>query len=250
MTISLRSLVHFTLSSAFGLTGCDDGRLDVLEPLASGGDSGTSGAAGAASGAVAGSMGRGGVYGGGGSGPAGSGGRSSLPSPFVIDDFEDGNTESLSIRQGYWYSTPDESEACSAYFRIEAIVDRPSNTHAIRAQGGNCTEWGSLLGLDLGGTVLTFDASSFDELRFWARADPGSETSVSVSLMDPRHFDTAVELTDEWREYVLPLDGFVFNDQGTEEPFDPDVLTHLQFFIFAPGAVDYWLDDIAFVRSE
>ena len=208
---------RFTLLGIFAvacLSACNDGRLDVLEPL------------------------------------DGTGGP--LASPFVLDDFEDGNTESLSISEGYWYFSPDPDPTCSGWFVIETTAGHDDTTHAIRTRGGGCTAWGALVGLDLGGSsdTDTFDASSFDALALWARAEPGSVTELSVSLMDPQHFDTVIDLGTEWQEFVLPLDGFAFNDQGTEQPYDVSRFTHLQFFVFSPDNFDFWLDDIAFVRTE
>ena len=196
------------------LSACDDGQLDVLEP-----HDGTGGL---------------------------------LASPFVLDDFEDSNTESLNIADGYWYLERDPTSTCRGSFPIETTAGHDGTTHALRTLGGGCTAWGALLGLDLGGSSDTdsFDASSFDALRLWARAEPGSVTELSVSLLDPQHFDTVVELGTEWQELVLPLDGFVFNDQGSEEPYDVSRLTHLQIFVFSADDFDFWLDDIAFVRFD
>jgi len=171
-----------------------------------------------------------------------------MASPFVLDDFEDGDTQSLSIADGYWYFEPDAT--CSGGFGIEVVAGRSESTHAVRARGSGCSEWGALLGLDLGGVGETFDASSFQELRFWARAEPGSFATISVSLLDPAHFDTDIALTGEWQEYVLPLDSFRFNDRGAAQAFDTGALTHLQFFAFTEAAFDFWLDDLAFVRTE
>ena len=191
------------------LSGCDN-RLDVLEPL------------------------------------DGSGGL--LASPFVLDDFEDGDTKSLSIPGGYWYFQPDGT--CSGVFPSEFTPDRPGNSHAMHTRGGGCTSWGSLLGLDLGGSGDVFDASGFDALRFWARAEPGFATTINVSLLNPQHFDTVIELDTEWQQFVLPLDGFMFNDKPPAQPYDPSKFTHLQFFVFSEAPFDYWLDDVAFVRGE
>ncbi|HEX6271880.1 MAG TPA: hypothetical protein VFZ53_02515 [Polyangiaceae bacterium] len=171
-----------------------------------------------------------------------------LASPFVLDDFEDGDTQSLNIDKGYWYFQPDAT--CTGGFGVELVAGRNGNTHAVRARGGGCTEWGALLGLDLGGVGETLDASSFHELRLWARAEPNTFATITVSLLEPVHFDTTIELTGEWQEYVLPLDTFVFNDRGTAQPFDTNVLTHLQFFVFTDQAFDFWLDDLAFVRTD
>jgi hypothetical protein len=241
-------LACFPLLGAAFLFACDDGRLDVLEPAHV--DSGASGGAGGTAGGAAGSLSSGGTSATGGGSTAGSSsaGSSSLPSPFVLDDFEDGDTQSLNIPEGFWYSQPDST--CSAPFGIETVVGRADNTHAIRTRGGVCTDWGALLGLDLGGTIETFDASSFDALRFSLRVEAGTPTELNVSLHTPVHFDTVIDATTEWQEFVLPLDGFFFNDRPPEQAFDVSRLTHLQFFVFSPEPFDFWLDDIAFVRSE
>lgn len=170
-------------------------------------------------------------------------------SPFVLDDFEDGDTQSLNIPEGYWYFRPDET-CSSGSFVIEATPERVENTHAIRARGGGCTAWGALLGLDLGGSGETFDASSFDALRLWARAEAGTVSTLSVSLLDPEHFDFIVEVSADWQELTLPLDDFAYNDDEVERPHDASRFTHLQFFVFSAEPFDFWLDDVAFVRSE
>ncbi len=212
----MASRTLFALLASFGvacLSACNGGRLDVLEPLESGSLGG------------------------------------SLPSPYVLDDFEDGDTRSLSIPEGYWYFEPDPT--CSGSFVIETTAGHDDITHAIRTRGGGCNAWGALVGLDLGsGETDTFDASSFDAIRLWARAEPGSVTELNVSLMDPQHFNTVIEVSTEWQEFVLPLDGFMFNDQPPEQPYDLTRFTHFQVFVFSADAFDFWLDDLAFVRSE
>jgi hypothetical protein len=208
---TLRFAIVLAASTATGALACD-GELDVIERASSG-----------APGAV--------------------------PSaPFVLDDFEDGDTQSSSIPEGYWYFTPDGT--CSGAFSIEPTPERAPNTHAIRFRGGGCTAWGALLGLDLGGAGPSFDASSLDALRLSARAEAGSVTALSVSLLDPQHFDVTLELGTDWRDVSLPFGDFTFNDNGAEEPFDTSGLTHLQFFVFSAEPFDIWLDDLAFVRSE
>jgi hypothetical protein len=251
MTTKRRILAHFALFSAACLGGCGDGRLDVLERLPATGGSAASGAAGRTSGGNAGGVTTGGFGGDGGRGTSGTSGSSGshLPSPFLLDDFEDSDTKSPNIPEGYWYFRKDG--ACtSGWLAVEMTQGELGQTHAIRSRGEGCGNWGALLGLDLGYEAGMFDASSFDALRLWARAEPGSFAQVSVSLLDPLHFDTLIVLDAEWREFVLPLDAFVFNDREPEEPFDVDRLTHLQFFVFSPDAFDFWLDDLAFVRFE
>ena len=236
-----RTFAALALLASTPLAGCD-GRLDVLEPerdaMTSGGTS-AGGSAGSSAGGGAGS----------GSGPGGSGAGGSLPvSPALLDDFEDGDTKSLGIDEGYWYFRPDGT--CTGVFASELTADRAGSTHSMRTRGGGCTEWGSLLGLDLGGSGDVYDASSFDALRFWARAEPGFATTINVSLLNPQHFDTVIGLGAEWQEYVLPLDGFTFNDRPPAQPYDPSKFTHLQFFVFSEEPFDYWIDDVAFVRAE
>jgi hypothetical protein len=251
MMTKRRILTHVALALAVCLGGCGDGRLEVLEPLPLTGGSAASGAAGQTSGGNAGGFPTGGFGGDGGRGTSGTSGSSgsNLPSPFLLDDFEDSDTKSPNIPEGYWYFETDGACA-SGWLAVEMTQGELGETHAIRSRGVGCRNWGALLGLDLGYDAGRFDASSFDALRLWARVEPGSSTEVSVSLLDPLHFDTLIGLDAEWREFVLPLDAFVFNDREPVEPFDVDRLTHLQFFVFSPDAFDFWLDDLAFVRFE
>lgn len=169
------------------------------------------------------------------------------PSPFVLDDFEDGDTQSPTIAEGYWYFQPDGT--CTGSFGVELDVDSAEGNRAIRARGGDCTDWGALLGLDLSNTE-TFDASSFDELRFRARTQPGVVLELTVSFLNPSHFDASVEATGEWTEYALPLDDFTLDGGGSSEPFDRSALTHLQFFVLSASTFDFWLDEVTLVRSR
>jgi hypothetical protein len=234
------------VSLIFCLAACDDGRLDVLEPLATGGTPGASGTAGDASGGTGNASMTGGTNGDGGRDGPGQGGRDgSLPSPFLLDDFEDGDTKSANIPDGYWYVQTDR-ECDDTILSIEATEGPFDETQAIRVRGDGCRDFGALLGLDLD----SFDASSFDALRLWARAESDEETEVSVSLLAPNHFDAAIRLDGEWREFEIPFDEFMFNDREPEDGFDIERLEHLQFFIVDRGAFDYWLDDLAFVRFD
>lgn len=240
MTNGGRARSTFRLASvaagclALLLAGCSDGQLETFEIVGAGGDQGGPGVAGASASAGSADQSNGGT------------GGSALVSPFVLDDFEDGDTVSF-IPGGVWYLQPDAT--CAPLYGCELVTDRPGSRRAMRARGGGCTIWGALLGLDLGVTPDQFDASSFQELRFWARASPGSEMELSVHLLDPLHFSTRIELTSDFREYRLPFDGFIFDDEGAPQVFDPSVLTHLQFFVLSSEDFDFWLDDVAFERS-
>jgi hypothetical protein len=221
---------------------CTDGKLEVLERSEEAGAAGTGGSPGPPLGGNGGSGGSGA----GGAGKSTGGSAGTLPmSPFAIDDFEDGNTESL-ILGGYWYGKPDPT--CTIPFSIEDITDRPGSTRAIRAHGGGCTAWGAFLGVDLRGSDPKFDTSSFTTLRFWARAEPGSVTELTVSLLEQAHFNTAIELTSDWQEFLLPLSGFEFDDAGDPRPLDRAAVEHLQFFVLSSASFDFWIDDVAFVR--
>ena len=217
----------FSMCALLGgwLGACTDGRLDVFQPSLDSGASGAGGFAGQ---------------------PTGGSGGGAPASPFVLDDFEDGDTQSF-IRDGFWYLKPDDT--CTGSFGIELVTDRPGSGRAIRARGGGCMSWGALLGLDLGGTDTPFDGSSFGLLRFWARAEPETVAELTVSLLDPLHFNAPIDMTSSWREYALALDGFAFEDQGPARPLDSSALTHLQFFVFSSESFDFWLDDLTLESS-
>jgi hypothetical protein len=100
----------------------------------------------------------------------------------------------------------------------------------------------------LAGTKSYFDVTGYRALRFWARASATSTRTLTVSLLETNlHYQTEVELTDAWREYVFPFRSASVPEGGP--PFDPTVLSALQFFVLTDEAFDFWLDDLTFTTE-
>ena len=196
----------------------------------------------------------GGVSGNGGR-PNGAGGTSTSPTagaaglpprdPLLIDDFED-QDKRCSASDGFWYQSTDGTGVPA--FGVEATNDRPGSGFALHASGVGFTAWGSLVGVNLAGTKSYFDATGYQALRFWARASAASTRTLTVSLLETNlHYQTDIELGQEWREYVFPF-GSAKVPEGAP-PFDPAVLSALQFFVLTGEAFDFWLDDLTFTTS-
>ena len=162
-----------------------------------------------------------------------------LSEPLLIDDFEDQDTRSAAS-DGYWYQTSDGTG--SQDFGIEARSDRGFGLHA---SGVGFRDWGSVIGVNLAGTKSYFDVTGYRALRFWARASAASTRTLTVSLLENNlHYQTEIELGQEWREYVFPFQSASVPEGAP--PFDPAELSALQFFVLTEEAFDFWLDDLTF----
>jgi hypothetical protein len=167
------------------------------------------------------------------------------PSLLLVDDFEDGDTLA-SNGFGWWYSQNDT--AGDQDFRISETSERPPSTRAANSSGIGFDLWGALLGLDLTPGDGMYDASAFAEVRFWAKAAPDSVTSLSARLLEggELQFETVIELTTEWQEYVLAFDSVVPVD-GSDRKVDASRLAAVQFFVFSADRFDFWIDDVVLV---
>jgi hypothetical protein len=257
------------------LSGCFDGRLDSFElavqtgvggqagsglaagtggtPVTQAGAGGTGGTGDAAG--TGGTGGTGGTDDPGGTGgtddpggaggtdnPAGTGGMGGTGgqavSTLLVDDFEDQNHKVEP--DGWWYAA-DDSTGPPALMTIDAITDREPSLFAVHVVAGPTTSFGSFLGLDLPGGL--FDATAYSTLSFWARMEPPGE--ISVRFQDPpgTKYEQLCELDASWREFELPLSGFVSVDDGTA--LDPSKLTHLYWWNFGTRpAYHLYVDDV------
>ena len=241
---------------AFGLTwlaceACGERHLDAFtraepEQLAAGGAAGTSSTPGGAT--SGGTAGAGGANAGSLNQPtpmAGSGGRALPLGPLLIDDFEDQNTQSAAS-DGWWFLTSDSTGVQD--FGVEPVGDRAGSAFALHTSGVGFTAWGSLLGVDLGGSKGYFDATGYLGIRFWARATATSTRTLTVSLLENNlHYDTTIYLEEEWTEYVFPFASASTPDGAPA--FNPATLSALQFFVLTDAPFDFWLDDLVFTND-
>lgn len=226
---------------------CDDGRLDAFVAVRAESEPPEASLSDAS--ATPADASRAGAAGSDGGNAAGAGESSSETISVLLDDFEDGNTES--IGGGWWYPQSDGT-APDPSLTIEAIDDRAGSTMALHFSGEGFTDWGMFVGLDLPGGV--YDASAYSELRFWAKAEADSSRVLSVQWLDANgfdHFSVSIELTSEWQEYRLPLADFMFTEMDAEPALllDPSNLSHLQVYSLDDNYYSYWLDDVSFATS-
>ena len=209
------------------------------------------------------------------SGTAGAGG-GSVGSASLVDDMEDGDGSipETDGRVGAWYSYNDgtgmQTPADGTDMTMTAIQPaRGSSAFAASSNGSGFTDWGAGFGFDLkneGVTRLTYDASRFTGLSFWAKAGPGSTTQMRFTIADEDtspdggicqaalmecddHFGQNVALTEEWQNFTYRFSDLKQDGFGKPFPaFKPDKIYGLQFEAGTSVAFDFWIDDIAFVE--
>ena len=220
------------------LAGCSDGTLDAFTSEASLGGANTSGGGANTSG--------------GGANTSGGGGVASSATPLLLDDFEDGDNQTLPSG-GWWFPTGDGSSTLNVNYATQSIRSG-SSTHALRAFGSGFRGW-CFVGLDLPGQP-NLDARAYARVSFWARAEPGSSVrmlsvdvldSTNVNSMDSTaiHFRKDIELVSEWTNYTLLFADFVPTSGSPALRLDRGALATVEFWVFSPDAFDFLLDDVS-----
>jgi hypothetical protein len=163
----------------------------------------------------------------------------------LVDDFEDGDRRSLT--EGWWYRQNDGT--AEQGFEIEMVADRPPGVRAAHTFGGGFTAWGAILGLDFTPGDAPLDASSYSELRFWARAGIANMPEVNAELLDPTgaHFGLTFQLDAEWRQYVLRFADLPHTEGDITRRLNPAQLGAFQIFVLSDQAFDFWVDDVMLV---
>jgi hypothetical protein len=159
----------------------------------------------------------------------------------LIDDFEDGDSHAAG-NFGWWYRTNDGTGTQGWGF--EPVTGREGNTLAVRTHGSDFTDWGAILGVNMRGPSA-FDATAYEALWFWARAEPQANHKVITQISDGNgvHGSVAVTLSDIWAEYRVPFTELRSND-GV--PVNPESFITVQFLFPPRQSFDAWFDDLAF----
>jgi hypothetical protein len=159
----------------------------------------------------------------------------------LIDDFEDGDSHAAG-NFGWWYRTNDGTG--SQGWGFEPVTGREGNTLAVRTHGGDFTDWGAILGVNMRGPSA-FDATAYRALWFWSRAEPQSTHTVLAQVSDGNgvHGSLAVTLSDTWAEYRVPFDELRSSDGVL---VNPESLITVQFLFPPRQSFDVWFDDLAF----
>jgi hypothetical protein len=208
-------------------------------------------------------------------------GTSGGPKQEMIDDMDDGDGSILMAggRVGAWYTYNDASPAgmqtplVMTPFTMHA-GGRDGNGYAAATSGSGFTVWGAGMGFNLkdpgdgnnGSAKVTYDASAYSGIAFWAKAGAGSTTALRVNVSDKNtdpaggvcmpaekcndHFGKDIHLTEAWAFYTMNFGDLLQLGWGQASPaLDPAHLYAVQFQVAKGVTFDVWLDDVAFLSK-
>ena len=191
-----------------------------------------------------------------------------LPPPeelWVIDDLEDGDGWIVEHdgRVGEWFIFNDGTGTQTPAGAFAPSTPGRESNYAVRTTGSGFSGWGAGVGLPLnddGTTRDSFDASDYEGITFWARAE--SAVTARFNVFDGNtdqdggvcstcfdHFGADVQLTTSWQQFTFAWDELEQDGWGNPQSgaIDPSQLYGLAFQ-FGPGvSFDLWIDDVAFL---
>ncbi|WP_437554894.1 hypothetical protein WME97_22930 [Sorangium sp. So ce367] len=210
-------------------------------------------------------------------GAGGSGGSDAEPElpacTALLDDLEDGDGAILRCkdRVGSWYTYNDGTRGGAQ----TPLPGRPfvpvspghdPSEYAAHVAGSGFVSRGAGMGFDLnfapGGAKLTYDASGYSGLTFWAKA--AAPTHIYVNFPDRNtdreggvcegtgcgdHFGEGIDITTEWAQYTVMFDILSTDGWGVPAPpaFDAAHAYSIEFHTAKSTVFDMLVDDIAFV---
>ncbi len=279
-------------SSSGGSDGGSGAIGDAGTPNTSGGGADTTGGTSPAGGspAVAGTGGGSAVAGAGGTVAVGGMAGASNPTLSMIDDMEnpDAYIPLTDMRQGYWSLSNDGTsggkQTPSPVMIMTAIPGgRNGSLTGLHTTATGFATSGALVGVDLNrkgaaaNQRLTYDASAYKAVHFWAKVEASSPTDAKFAILDRHtdpggalccpakgscgsgnisnglcydHFTRDLTLTHDWAEYTVQFSDL--NQLGWgENNVDALDAAHVfaMQFSWTSAAMDLWIDDIAFVKK-
>lgn len=191
----------------------------------------------------------------------------------LLDDLEDGDGAILRCKDriGNWYTYNDGTRGGTQTpppgrpFVPVSPGYGPSE-HAAHVAGSGFVSRGAGMGFDLnfapGGAKLTYDASGYAGLTFWAKA--AAPTHIYVNFPDRNtdreggvcegsgcgdHFGEGIDITTEWAQYTVMFDILSTDGWGVPAPpaFDAAHAYSVEFHTAKSTVFDFLVDDIAFV---
>lgn len=194
------------------------------------------------------------------SGGTSTGGMGQGEGPSIIEDVEDGDTLILSSdgRSGFWYSY---SEAGTV------ALDPTAEGHAgnsMKITFDGVDEGWSGFGFNLKGdsSKEPYDASSYDGISFWIRADAPVSLNFAVAdiVTDPEgdictnchdHWVKLVDASTEWTQVTVHWSDLSRGGWGipTSEAMVIDQLLALAWNVEAPGTVSVFVDDVVLIAD-
>jgi hypothetical protein len=199
---------------------------------------------------------------------ASAGAFASEVSPYVLDDFEDGDEAIYEHqgRRGTWFVLNDGTasqtpEPGSSVLPSAFQLVRSGSTRGMHTSGGPFDTWGASLGTTLAsvnGEPSAYDLSMFQGLKFWVRSNTMSQSAakeVRLSLLTTASgkvgsctacFGITVPLTSKWVQIEVPFASITQGGFGRPGPSKADLqaITSLQFQFPDNVSFDFWLDDI------
>jgi len=199
----------------------------------------------------------------------------------LIDDMNDGDGSILATsgRVGAWYTYNDATPMAMQKppvmmpFAMQT-GGRDGMGYAAATSGSGFTLWGAGMGFNLhdpgdgmnGSAKVTYDASAYTGVAFWAKAGPGSVTSMRVNVSDKNtdpagavcapadkcndHFGKDLHLTETWALYTMTFDELLQLGWGQSfKALDVSHLYAVQFQVAKGVTFDVWLDDVAFLAK-
>lgn len=209
-----------------------------------------------------------------------AGGPCSEPAPVdsntMLEDFEDGDNHLFKLfeRDGWWFTATDDTpgtvEPPRDQFRPTLLPEGEAtadNRYAAHFVASGYTDWGVVWGVTLEwrheGVGCPLNGSAFTGVRLRAKGSGRVRVNFGIPETFPVDnrgrckqgcYDThgkLLELTPEWREYVVSFDKLQQGGWGTQARFDPARLLALNFNV-GPDAlpVDFWIDDLQWLGAE
>jgi len=218
--------------------------------------------------------GSGGASGGGGSGSGsggstGAGGASGILDPNAYADSTliascDGLFNEGVGLGGFWWTAMDGDGMFDRTFNFSMMADTGCHLGKCLHATGSVMTGHALFGNNVLSTTSTYyDASTYDGISFWARADVPSMVRVGVGQKNTDgtcsvdagtcydHPSLTVAVGTDWTRFVVPFAALVpENGPNPMVPTTPDAIKHFQWSMPPAGAFSFYLDEIYFIRRK
>jgi hypothetical protein len=204
----------------------------------------------------------------GGAGTSGGGG-SSLE---MIDNLEDNDRQIIVAngRQGPWHSFNDANggniQPPLGTGFVATAGGANNTTYAVHTTGSGFQFGG--VGLDLNNAASTpesaqsmaYNASAFSGVTFWAKGSGTLRVEFAMRSFVPTdrggsctsscwnvYGANTPSLSSNWTQITIMFAGMQREQGGTSPAFNPSELMSISFK--GPGTFDFWIDEVAFVRT-
>jgi len=187
----------------------------------------------------------------------------------LVDDFEDGDLrlDTSADLHGLWYVNNDGTgtqaptpgaEADGTFIAAPGSPQSPA--FALHTSGASFERWGAFAGTRLNASQsqpCTYDLSSYDGLRFYAKGRGSVRVNVGTTATTPivdggscagsecSDFGVSVALSRDWNEVDIRFGSLTQPSWATPEEFDPGSGLRVSFWSESE-AFDFWIDDVQF----